>query len=146
MAKRTPKAIGTRAESACRDWLKTNGWPTCDRQPLRGNRDHGDLIVCHAPKIVAEVKAGKTAEKASDGLIRDWLLQTEDEAVNAGADLGVLIVRRFGRPPALWDAYMPSSDWITILTNDSVLPQDAPWPLRSSLADWSTIAQGWADS
>ena len=141
-----PKDIGTSAETAAKRWLQANGWPDCDRQPLRGNRDQGDLIVCRAPVIVAECKAGAMAESASNNLIRDWLEQTETEAVHAGADLAVLVVRRFRRPVAAWDAWMRANDWALLLTGDSILPTDAPWPLRASLADWSRAAYEWADN
>lgn len=140
-----PKDIGTAAESAARNWLQSNGWPECDRQPLRGNRDQGDLVVCRSPLIIAEVKAGAMAEKASDALIREWIKQTETEAVHAGAELGVLIVRRFRRPVAQWDAWLRANDWALLLTGDSILPTDAPWPLRASLADWATAAADWAE-
>ena len=33
------KAIGTSAETAVACWLQVNGWPECERQPLRGSRD-----------------------------------------------------------------------------------------------------------
>lgn len=148
MARRTPKAIGTAAESAARDWLIGDGWLTCRRQPLAGARDEGDLAVCDMPdrRIIAEVKGGSSAESASDTLIREWLAQTDTECVHAGADLGVLIVRRHRRPVALWDAWMIAADWALLLTGDSILSTDAPWPLRASLRDWSALAQGWADS
>lgn len=143
-----PKDIGTRGESAARDWLRINGWPTARRQPLAGARDEGDLMICDMPdrRIIGEVKSGKAADKASLGQIREWLEQTEQECIHAGADLGVLIVRRFGRPVGGWDAWMIAADWIVVLTAESVLSTDAPWPLRSSLKDWSDIVTGWADS
>jgi hypothetical protein len=139
------KAIGTAAETAATRYLQANGFPACDRQPLRGNRDQGDLIVCRTPRVIAEVKGGQMAETASAAVIAEWLEQTETEAVHAGADLGVLIVRRFRRPVGLWDAYMPSADWALLLTGESLLTRDAPWPLRSSLADWARMASWWAE-
>lgn len=142
-----PKDIGTRAESAARDWLRINGWPTARRQPLAGARDEGDLMICDMPdrRIIGEVKAGKAADKASLGQIGAWLEQTEQECIHAGADLGVLIVRRFRRPVAQWDAIMPAADWALLLTGESILTREAPWPLRASLADWSRAAWEWAD-
>ena len=141
-----PRDIGTRAETeACR-LLRGLGWTGCDRQPLRGNRDQGDLLINGSnPRIIAEVKAGVQADTASHNLIREWMDQTDLEAVHAGADLGVLIVRRKGRNVEQWDAWMPASDWIDVLTGDSVLLTDAPWPLRASLRHWSDITKAWAD-
>lgn len=140
-----PRDIGTAAETATKRYLQAHGFPEADRQPLRGGRDQGDLIVCRAPKIIAEVKAGAVADNASDQLIRQWLDQTDTEAVHAGADLGVLVVRRRHRPTGLWDAWMRANDWALLLTGDSILPTDAPWPLRASLGDWAVMAYEWAD-
>ena len=137
------KAKGTRKESTARAFLKVSGFPECERQPLHGNRDHGDLIVCQAPKIIAEVKSRKGTISGRD--IDLWWKQTETEAVHAGADLGVLIVARHGVSVAAWDAIMPASDWALLLTGDSILPTDAPRLLRASLADWSLMAWEWAD-
>ena len=38
-------------------WFRDHGFPQADRQPLRGNRDAGDLDL--APGVVVEVKAHK---------------------------------------------------------------------------------------
>ena len=138
------KAKGTARETAAARWLQANGWPECERQPLRGNRDQGDLIVCRGPKIIGEVKY--RSGLAGPAMVAEWMRQTEDEAVHAGADLGVLIVAVKGKPVAQWDAIMPASDWALLLTGDSILPTDAPWPLRASLADWSRMAYEWADA
>ena len=35
----------------------------------------GDLIVCRSPRIIAECKAGQTAESASAAVIDEWLRQ-----------------------------------------------------------------------
>ena len=137
------KQRGTLIESRVRAYLLANGWPDCDRQPLRGNRDQGDLIVCRAPVIIAECKARKGT--ISERTIADWMEQTETEAVRAGADLAVLIVARHGIRVGEYDAIMRANDWALLLTGDSILPTDAPWPLRASLADWSQAAADWAE-
>jgi len=143
---RRPKDIGTAGESAARRFLVDDGWPDCERRALTGNRDTGDLTVCRRPLIIAEVKAGHAADKASPKVIDAWLEQTDTEAVHAGADLGVLIVARKYRNPRDWDAYMRACDWVLLLSGDEVLWPDAPWPMRTSLADWSSMAKAWADS
>ena len=68
------------------------------------------------------------------------------EAVHAGADLSVLIVARKGVRVEYWDAVMAANDWMLLLSGDEVLPTDAPWPLRASLADWSRMALAWVES
>ena len=143
---RRPKDIGTAAETAARRFLVDDGWPDCERRALAGNRDTGDLTVCRRPLIIAEVKAGHAADKASPKVIDDWLEQTDTEAVHAGADLGVLIVARKYRNPRDWDAYMRACDWVLLLTGDEVLWPDAPWPMRVSVEHWSQMAKAWADS
>ena len=143
---RRPKDIGTSAETAAKRWLVDDGWPDCERRALAGNRDTGDLTVCRRPLIVAEVKAGHAADKASPKVIADWLEQTDTEAVHAGADLGVLIVARKYRNPRDWDAYMRACDWVLLLTGDEVLWPDAPWPMRVSVEHWSQMAKAWADA
>ena len=137
------KDKGTRRETAAKRYLQGAGWPQADRAPLRGNRDHGDLVVCRTPLIIAEVKF--RSHTFSDAQVARWLEETEREAVHAGADLSVLIVRRFRRPVELWDAVMAANDWLLILSGDEVLPTDAPWPLRASLADWSRMALAWVE-
>ena len=134
---------GTRRESTAKRFLQASGWPDCDRQPLRGNRDHGDLVICRDPHIIAEVKY--RSETFSDAQVGRWLEETEREAVYAGADLAVLIVARKGVRVEYWDAVMAANDWMLMLSGDQVLPTDAPWPLRASLADWSRMAKAWAD-
>jgi hypothetical protein len=142
---RRPKDIGTSAETAVKRWLNDNGWPDADRQPLRGTRDTGDLVICRSPLLIAEVKAGAMAENASDNLIRTWLEQTETERHNAGADLAVLVVRRFRRPVGLWDVWADAVSWGVLSYGH--LPEIAgivaPWPLRASLADFSDMARQW---
>lgn len=143
--KRSPKQRGTEAEVMARSFLADDGWTDCERIVQHGVHDQGDLLVCRNPRIIAEVKGGAQAEAASHTVIGQWLADADREAVNAGADLGVLIVRRFRRPVELWDAVMAANDWMLILSGDEVLPTDAPWALRASLADWSRMALAWVE-
>ena len=134
---------GTRMETTAKRYLQASGWPQADRQPLRGDRDQGDLVVSRIPLIIAEVKYRDHA--FSDAQLGRWLEETEREAVHAGADLGVLIVARKGVRVENWDAVMAANDWMLLLSGDEVLPTDAPWPLRASLADWSRMALAWVE-
>ena len=136
-----PRDIGTRAETAAKRWLVDDGWADCERRALAGNRDTGDLTVCRSPLIIAEVKGGAAADKASPAVIATWLEQTDTEWAHAGADLGVLIVARKHRNPRDWDAHMIAADWYWLLGGRDVIA--APWPMRTSLAHWSTIAKAW---
>ena len=135
---------GTRMETTAKRYLQASGWPQADRQPLRGDRDQGDLVVSRIPLIIAEVKYRDHA--FSDAQLGRWLEETEQEAVHAGADLGVLIVARKGVRVENWDAVMAANDWMLLLSGDQVLPTDAPWALRASLADWSRMALAWVEA
>lgn len=103
------KAKGTAAETACVRWLRLNGYPGADRQPLRGNRDAGDLAL--APGLVVEVKnrrGGATGQPAA-GDLDDWMRQAETERLIAGADHCPLIVKRSGTADVgRWFAYVPA--------------------------------------
>lgn len=86
------KDIGTRFETAVTRWLRENGWVHAERRALSGTNDLGDIT--GTPGLVWECKAGATAQGASDGLIDQWLGETERERLNARADVGVLVVQR----------------------------------------------------
>jgi hypothetical protein len=103
-----PKRIGRDAENAVVAYLRAHGWPEAERRAQRGSRDAGDLTGC--PGLCVEVKGGEAAKNASDLLVADWLEETEKERVNAGADIGVLVLQRRGVGPAnagRWWAVMP---------------------------------------
>lgn len=139
------KAKGTRAETLVTRWLQDNGFPDARRQPLTGSKDQGDILACTDPTIILEVKAGEQASTASMGLIRQWLEQTETEAVHAQADLGVLVQYRRGRSVGAWPVWMAACDWVALLTGDELSPREAPWPMATTLGDWASIARGWAE-
>ena len=141
---RSPKAIGTAGESAARRWLNDNGFPEAERRALAGSADTGDLTVCRQPLIVAEVKAGKTADLASVQQKHRWLhAELAPEVAAAGAVFGVLIVARKHRSPALWEAWMPATDWAMLLTGD--VDVDADHPMCATVQDWADLASGWAE-
>ena len=94
-------------------------------------------LVCRNPRIIAEVKGGAHRGRIPHGhRAVSWPTPT---GVNAGD------ANRAPVPPPveLWDAVMAANDWLLILSGDEVLPTDAPWPLRASLADWSRMAKAW---
>ena len=102
-----PKAKGTQAETACVKYLRLHGFGNADRQPLRGNRDAGDILLC--PGIVIEVKAHKTAGTGQPGYtqLASWMGQTAAEQYNAGALMCPLIVKRTGTTDVgSWFAYL----------------------------------------
>ena len=133
------KKKGTHAEVAAMKWLRDNGFPWCDRQPLRGNRDSGDLQLCI--DVIAEVKsvaAGATGQPPR-GLLATWLQQTDVEAEHADADFALLIVKRSGTAdPGKWWCYMRLGEWLRLTGAHLPLP-DPSQPVCMSLASAAAV-------
>lgn len=89
-------------------YLREHGWPFAERRQRTGfatadrtRADQGDLM--GTPGIVWQVK--DTAQHN----IPAWLEQTEDQRLAAGAQFGVLVVRRNGKAdPGQWWAWLPA--------------------------------------
>lgn len=129
-----PKQIGTAAETAVVRVFQRRGWPDAKRHALHGSADIGDLNV--STKFVVEVKGGVAAKDASDAVIEAWLLETEQERKNAGAQFGVLVVQRRGVGPAnaeRWWAYL-TLDVLSSLAQPSAEGYPA-YALGSALAN-----------
>lgn len=92
--RRRPKDIGTACETAVVNYLRGAGFPGAERRALAGAYDLGDIV--GTPGVVWEVKGGKAAEAAGDGQVLAWLEETDQERVNARADVGVLVMKRRG--------------------------------------------------
>lgn len=128
--KRRPKDIGTDAERAVVRYLKANGWPHAERRALRGNDDAGDIT--GTPGLCWEVKSRN--RQVTDTEIADWLAETDDERVNAGADLGVLVVRRPYANVRAWWAIVPLGVAAYLNGPFNAIEHDGP-PVRVLLAD-----------
>jgi hypothetical protein len=137
-----PKAIGTATETAVVRYLQAHGFPQAERRALRGIEDAGDVTGC--PGLCIEVKGGEAAKSASDLLVADWLEETEKERVNAGADVGVLVLQRRGVGPAnagRWWAVMLHVAICNLRSGDDRHVQPEIWdlvdqsPVRMHLAD-----------
>jgi len=102
-----PKAKGTAAETAVVKYMRLNGFGGADRQPLRGNRDAGDILLTAG--VVIEVKAHKSAGTGQPGYtqLAAWMGQAATEQYNAGALMCPLIVKRTGTTDVgSWFAYL----------------------------------------
>jgi hypothetical protein len=133
-----PRAIGTSAETATVRYLVAHGFPHAERRSLKGALDQGDITGC--PGLVIEVKGGEAARSASDGLIADWMAETEAERANARADLGVLVVQRRGvgaGNAGRWWAHVTSDQLAGLLYLDAPGGYDGrpSVPVRLLLAD-----------
>lgn len=88
------KQKGTAAETATVNYCRANGFPDAARLTLTGRHDKGDIVLVGTsarPRVILEVKAHKAF---SDGDVMMWLGETERERINAGAERGVLVVKR----------------------------------------------------
>ena len=117
------KAIGTRAETAVRNYLLSVGYSPLDahRNVLKGSDDEGDVWLREERGlIVFEIKGGKSAKDASYGQIAKWYEEAETEKENANGRLGFLVTQRagVGYPRAGdWWAYATLGDLIYLRTN-----------------------------
>lgn len=114
---------------------EADGMRGAHRPALAGALDVGDVWLC--PGVIVEVKAGKAAETASDGLIDSWLDEAEVERINAGADVGILVTKRkgVGAPNAgRWWAHLRLS-WLLDLTDVRGAHLCGLLPVRMTLAD-----------
>lgn len=116
------KKKGTAAETAVVHHARGHGFPWADRQPLRGNRDAGDITL--APGVIAEVKNhALPTGHPTPGQLDEWMRQTILEQNIAGADVGILIVKRRGtRDVGRWHAYVTAWTLAEIVHGDSINP------------------------
>jgi hypothetical protein len=97
------------AERAVVSYLRAHGWPGAERTVRTGyrvagraSRDQGD--VDGAPGLAWQVK---TTTANAEPMVRKWLAETEDQRAAAGADLGLLVVKRIGATdPGRWWSYL----------------------------------------
>lgn len=87
--------------------MRDTWWPDARRHGLNGSKDIGD-INCGNPKLVVEVKANKNLDYPQ------YLRETEIERVNAGAEVGVCVIKPPGvgeRKKHLWWMLMSDATW-----------------------------------
>jgi hypothetical protein len=94
------KAIGTRAETAVRNYLLSVGYTELQahRNVLTGSDDEGDIWLRDENHglIVFEIKGGKMAKDASFQQVRSWYGEANREKGNAKASFGFLVTQRAG--------------------------------------------------
>lgn len=106
---RSNSARGKAAERAVVTYYRATGWPHAERTVRTGSRsgsrvrrDHGDID--GTPGIVTQVKC---VDPARLHMVGTWLAATDAQARAAGADLGVLVIKRPGHANAgRWWAYL----------------------------------------
>lgn len=94
------KAIGTRAETAVRNYLLSVGYSELEahRNVLKGSDDEGDVWLREKTYglIVFEIKGGKAAKDASYQQVQKWYQEADTEKTNANASFGFLVTQRAG--------------------------------------------------
>ena len=85
----TSRRKGTAWESAVVEFLRGHGFPYAERRALSGSQDRGD--VTGVPGVMLECKAEKSITLA------DYMDEVKAQTVNAGAQIGVAVVKRRNR-------------------------------------------------
>lgn len=99
------KRIGTAAENAVVEYLRDQGFPYAERRALAGSKDRGDIAGIVG--AVIEVKNCKVLEFSK------WLEEAEQERVNAGAQLAIVVAKRRGKANP--------KDWYWMATGPSMV-------------------------
>lgn len=139
------KDIGTRAETAVRNYLLSVGYDqlAAHRNVLKGSDDEGDVWLRDPDGlIVFEIKGGKMAKEASYGQIEKWFAEAELEARNAHARFGFLVTQRagVGYPRAgEWWAYSTLGSLITLRVG---LSNENPTLVRLRLSELVALIHG----
>jgi hypothetical protein len=139
------KSIGTRAETAVRNYLLSTGYSPLDahRNVLKGQHDEGDVWLRETYGLVVfEVKGGKMAKEASYEQCKRWLEEAELERENAKAKFGFLVTQRpgVGYPRAGdWWAYARLGDLFYLRTHLDSVDQTV---IRMSLSDLVKLIHG----
>ncbi len=138
-----PKNIGTHFETGLARYLQSNGFPQAERRSLHGLVDLGDIT--GTPDLVWEQKGGGVARGCGPKLLVGWMAETEAERINAGADVGILVVQRAGygvSRAGMWHSYW-RADALVRTVAPGFPPQDIlvdpATPVRLDLADTVAI-------
>ena len=139
------KSIGTASERAVVRYLAAHGFPAAERRALHGATDLGDIT--GTPGIVWEVKGGEAAKDASDKRVAAWLDEAREEAGNAGATYGFLIVQRRQKGVRDWWAVLDVCDLAKLVRCDS-REQASNMHARITLAQLVELLAiaGWTDT
>ena len=140
------KAIGTRAETAVRNYLLSAGYGQLEahRNVLAGSEDQGDVWLREQNRglIVFELKGGNMAKNASYEQCLKWFKEAEREKKHANANYGFLVTQRagVGYPRAgEWWAYATLGDLSSLLGSDI---DDDPTVVRLTLRELVRLIRG----
>lgn len=95
-------------------------YPDADRQPKRGAKDIGDILLPGEKRLVIECKSrGKSTKPVLN--LPEWHREAQVEAEHKGVPVGVVVFKRYGnaRPAQQWAA-LPLGDLFYLLNDLSV--------------------------
>ena len=105
---------GTAWESQVVEYLRGHGFPYAERRALSGALDRGDIT--GVPGVMVECKAEKSITLAT------YMDEVRVQTANAGAQLGVAVVKRRNRPTGDAYAVMPLSVLTELLDGAGAMP------------------------
>jgi len=105
---------GVVTERKLATYLREHGFPHAERAVKTGVVTRGRTVVdpgdiTGTPGLVWQSKALRPITRAENEVL-PWMRETEQQRAGAGADLGVLVLRRDQRPTEQWFAFLPMSD------------------------------------
>lgn len=108
------KQIGTRWESAIVNYLQ-QWWPHVERRALNGAKDKGDVA-----GVIGVMIEAKSASRIA---LAEWMKELQAEKANANAPIGVVWIRRRGKPDP-GDAYvlMDGNQFVQLLHEAGYAP------------------------
>jgi hypothetical protein len=152
--------VGKDTEQRLARWLRDHGgYPHADRRVKTGyttaNRvvvDAGDIDGC--PGLVVQSKSLRSHDKRSPGsdpnaamerAVPGWLLETEKQRQAADADLGLLVVRRWGTTNVgRWWCFLTVGALVTVTGGAAgQVPTDQVMPVRMELRHALALLHGW---
>ena len=126
------RAKGTAAETAVLRYVRGEGFPWAERMALTGAADCGDISLLPGRLVVIEVKSHASAAtgQPGDAQLTEWMRQTRAERVNAGADYGILVVKRKGTTdPGRWFGFLEPAALFSLLGSTGSPPAGmSGWP------------------
>jgi hypothetical protein len=105
---------GTKFATGIVRYLHSRGLTTARREVQHGNKDQGDVHVEVAGRLVV-IEAKWRPRLPSPKQVAAWMVETDTEAVQAGADLSALVYNRPGYGVA------QAGHWIVVMRRDEYL-------------------------
>lgn len=141
--------VGKDTEQRVARWLRGNGFPHAERTVRTGYRtttrtldDAGDIT--GVPGLTIQCKSLRPTDRA-ERAVAGWLLEVEHQRVTAKADLGLLVVRRWGTTDVgRWWAFYDVVDLIQASDGlVAALPADVVMPVRLEMRHAVTLLSSW---